>query len=466
MIDYDPIADAGEKAIRQTSEALPMRPRKILWFAAALLIASSVLLALGSARPEFHAYYEFQELNDLRIVVLYRTGGDRDECERTRNLMVQATLRACPNCKILDNKCLGKLDATQRKLLSDKPLADPAAQIPNGVVSYVSSDPQFALEACRLSEQRAIKTGQRSQVLCHPANTQRPLPKARNTGLDWPQNLLRHFAQAIAVLGASFSIFLAIQFLSARNPTDARDEYAISECPFKISNAAKRFMDILLAVTALLILAPVLLVVSVLILFIDGSPVFYVSRRFIALNQSVPILKFRTMVRDAASPKYRLKERFMNQGYLDIPVDCEVYTPIGRFLERTQLVEVLQLFNVIVHGMSLVGNRPLPHENVELLKSFRGWERRFGSPAGITGASQVVGKFNQTPEERLELECLYSHVYQSANDNILLCDFRILLYTVRILIFGKYCSAQELKRLLVRRSKSDVKSVGRGQIRS
>ena len=153
------------------------------------------------------------------------------------------------------------------------------------------------------------------------------------------------------------------------------------------------------------------------------------------------------MVRDATSPKYRLRDRYMRDGYLDIPLDCEVYTPLGRLLERTQLVEVLQLFNILFHGMSLIGNRPLPLENIELLKRFKGWEARFDSPAGLTGLSQVVGKLNQSPAERLELESLYSSIYRSKNGNILLCDLFIYYYTIRLLLFGTYLSHEQAKRL-------------------
>ena len=100
-------------------------------------------------------------------------------------------------------------------------------------------------------------------------------------------------------------------------------------------------------------------------------------------------------------------------------------------------MELLQLFNVLLHGMSLIGNRPLPRENVLLLKQFTGWEQRFGSPAGLTGLSQVVGKMNQGPQERLELEGMYTQLYRAKGSNILWCDLRIAYYTVRLLLFKK-----------------------------
>lgn len=139
----------------------------------------------------------------------------------------------------------------------------------------------------------------------------------------------------------------------------------------------------------------------------------------------------------------------MRDGYLDIPLECEVYTPIGRFLERTQLVETLQLFNVLLHGMSLIGNRPLPKDNILLLSQFDGWERRFNSPAGLTGLSQVVGKLNQSPQGRLELEGMYSNLYRKKDANILICDMYILYYTVRFLLFKRPLPLEDAKRIVV-----------------
>lgn len=210
----------------------------------------------------------------------------------------------------------------------------------------------------------------------------------------------------------------------------------------------KRLLDISAAIIILILICPVLIIIFLLVFLLEGWPVLYISRRFISRNRSIPIFKFRTMVRDAKSEKYRLNERFMRDGYLDIPITCEVYTPIGRILEKTQMVEILQLFNVIFHGVSLVGNRPLPFENLELLKKFPGWEQRFDSPAGITGITQVVGKMNQNPQERIELEKLYSEVYQ--HGNILKSDFLIAIYTVRLVLFGKPLSIDAAKDLLMR----------------
>lgn len=137
----------------------------------------------------------------------------------------------------------------------------------------------------------------------------------------------------------------------------------------------------------------------------------------------------------------------MRDGFLDIPISCEVYTPLGRFLERTQLVETPQLLNILLHGMSFVGNRPLPANNIAQLRTaFPGWIRRFDCPAGITGIAQVVGRRNVTAVERLELETLYARVYNCGN--ILKCDLRIILATIRVVVFARGITISQARTLL------------------
>lgn len=136
------------------------------------------------------------------------------------------------------------------------------------------------------------------------------------------------------VFGCVFAFILLVQLLTARNPAETLGVSPSQETPFKFSNLFKRLADIALSIVLLTLLFPVLLVISLVIFILEGYPVFYISQRYISLDQCVFILKFRTMVRDATSPKYRLQERFMRDGFLDIPLDCEVYTPVGRFLRE------------------------------------------------------------------------------------------------------------------------------------
>ena len=196
-------------------------------------------------------------------------------------------------------------------------------------------------------------------------------------------------------------------------------------------------------------MTPILILISFIFLFLEGRPIFYTSERMITTTKLIRIRKFRTMVRDATSEKYQLSERYMRNGFLNIPLECEVYTPIGRVLERTQLVEIFQLLNIFMGDMSFVGNRPLPKVNVELLMQFSGWEERFSSPAGITGISQVAGKYELKPQQRIYLERMYSSIYNSPNGNITLCDFLILWHTFLLLFTGKYLGYEKAMEVLI-----------------
>ena len=214
----------------------------------------------------------------------------------------------------------------------------------------------------------------------------------------------------------------------------------------------KRIEDIFFSVLILLLLLPILIMLSIVMLLVQGTPLFYISKRMVGLNKEIKIFKFRTMVKDAKSKKYGLEEKYMKDGYLDIPLDSEVYTKIGIILEKTQLVEVPQIFSVLFGQLSIVGNRPLPKKNIELLKHNYPelWKERFKCPAGITGISQVVGKFSLLANERLELESLYAKVYLEGN--ILKADAYIFFSTIILLIFHDsvaYRSFESAKNVLL-----------------
>lgn len=213
----------------------------------------------------------------------------------------------------------------------------------------------------------------------------------------------------------------------------------------------KKVEDIVFSLSTLIVFLPIIIIIIILSFFIQGRPIFYVSERLVGLQKKIRIVKFRTMVKDALDPKWKLEEKYMKDGYLDVPISSKVYTPFGRLLEKTQLVEILQVFHVLFNRMSFVGNRPLPEKNVELLKKKfpDTWQERFNSPAGMTGITQVAGKFNLTSEQRLELESLYSKVYQEGN--ILKADAYIFFSTIILLLLkdaSAYRSYDSAKNVL------------------
>ncbi len=385
----------------------------------------------------------------LTVTFLQRGSDEGESCAASVATIASLMSANCPMCVVTEQQCLRELTPDMRKLLSEAPIATPSAQMRYGVITFAHPNPQTALATClETQKQSTSRNPPQGHVVCYPANMPRQISQSQSPTAI--RAVLRNLGQGIIVLGAGISLLLLIQLLAVRSPTDFDGTISPIQTYAKPSNFAKRFLDVTISILLLIILFPILIIVSALILIVEGYPIFYVSKRFISADRSVSIYKFRTMARDANSPKYRLRERFMREGYLDIPLDCEVYTALGRILERTQLVEVLQLSNVIVHGMSLVGNRPLPKDNIDLLKQFGGWEGRFDSPAGITGISQIVGKLTLEPKDRIELECLYSSLYKSKTGNILYCDMLILFYTAQILLFGTPISLERARQLIAR----------------
>lgn len=213
----------------------------------------------------------------------------------------------------------------------------------------------------------------------------------------------------------------------------------------------KKLEDIIFSVSALILFLPIIILSIIISFFVQGRPIFYISERFVGINKKIHIIKFRTMIKDAKDPKHGLEDKYMKDGYLDVPLFSEVYTSFGRILEKTQIVEILQVFHVLFNHMSFVGNRPLPENNVEALKKRfpKTWQERFNSPAGMTGIAQVAGKFNINSEQRLELETLYSKVYNEGN--ILKADAYIFFSTIILLLLkdaSAYRSFESAKNVL------------------
>jgi len=198
--------------------------------------------------------------------------------------------------------------------------------------------------------------------------------------------------------------------MNNHSPDTARaDRSKGSHRPFDHFPRRKRVFDLALAlVTAPLWLTAV--AVSALVLWLrEGAPVFYVSRRRVHLDRSVPIVKLRVMVRDAERIANRHTVQVKDTCFLNIPPESPLYTPVGRFLERCHFTELPQFLHVITGQMSIIGCRPLPDNVVDCLRQrYPDAEDRFLSRSGITGPAQLVGRDNISDSDRLRLEIDYA----------------------------------------------------------
>jgi lipopolysaccharide/colanic/teichoic acid biosynthesis glycosyltransferase len=158
-----------------------------------------------------------------------------------------------------------------------------------------------------------------------------------------------------------------------------------------------RFFDVLLAGLGLVLGWPVLVLIGFIGLFDTGSPLFRQER--VGRNQKPFILvKFRTMRPDTVSVATHL-------------ADASAVTSLGRFLRRSKLDELPQLWNVLKGEMSLVGPRPCLFNQKELIAE-RALSGVFDARPGMTGLAQVEGIDMSTPKLLAETD---AHMLESMN---------------------------------------------------
>jgi exopolysaccharide biosynthesis polyprenyl glycosylphosphotransferase len=186
--------------------------------------------------------------------------------------------------------------------------------------------------------------------------------------------------------------------------------------------ALKRAFDIVVSVLVVLIGLPIWLVIAALIKLTSRGPVFFADERVGLGEQSFRMLKFRTMVADAAGKQAALEQANEATGALfKIREDPRV-TRIGRFLRRYSIDEVPNVVNVLGGQMSLVGPRPLPLRDYGRLEP---WHRRRSNVLpGMTGLWQIAGRSDLSFDDLVRLDFYYLENWS------LWLDITILVKTV------------------------------------
>ena len=185
--------------------------------------------------------------------------------------------------------------------------------------------------------------------------------------------------------------------------------------------AVKRLFDLTLSVLLLALASPVMLLTALAVRLTSPGPVFYHQRRVGENGKLFWVHKFRTMVPGAEN------KRTINP-LEKLPDDPRI-TPLGRFLRRTSIDELPQLFNVLHGEMSLVGPRP---EQVFIVEQYEPWQRqRLAVPPGITGWWQVNGRGDLPMHLNTHYDLYYIRNYS------LWLDLKILWKTVGVVIKGR-----------------------------
>jgi exopolysaccharide biosynthesis polyprenyl glycosylphosphotransferase len=243
--------------------------------------------------------------------------------------------------------------------------------------------------------------------------------------------------QGIIVRFLSDSLYLLFDMKLARAELEEIQDYVILSVYTGAMGGwpihAKRAFDFLASFLLIILLSPLFLVVAFLVkLTSPGGPVFFVQERIGLRKRKIKVIKFRTMVPGAEQSLTAL-ERFNEASgpVFKMKNDPRV-TPLGRFLRKTSIDELPQLFNVLKGEMSLVGPRPLP------LRDYAGFSqdwhrRRFSVKPGITCLWQIYGRSSLSlPFEKwMQMDMDYIDRWS------LWFDFKILAQTLPAIIHGK-----------------------------
>lgn len=191
----------------------------------------------------------------------------------------------------------------------------------------------------------------------------------------------------------------------------------------------KRALDVAMSLAAMLLLSPLFLLAALIVKLTSPGASFFVQERVGLNKHRFRLYKFRTMVADATERQWEVEH--LNEALgpvFKIKKDPRL-TPVGKFLRKTSIDELPQLFNVLKGDMSLVGPRPLP------VRDYQGfnedWQRRrFSVRPGITCLWQINGRSSVAFEKWMELDMQYIDHWSLG------LDFKILAKTIPAVIKG------------------------------
>ncbi len=184
----------------------------------------------------------------------------------------------------------------------------------------------------------------------------------------------------------------------------------------------KRALDVGGAAVALVVFLPILARVAAAILVVEGRPIFFVQERIGLEGNTFRLVKFRTMVRDAEDRFAELAPLSETRGATFKMTNDPRVTRLGRFLRRSSLDELPQLWNVLRGEMSLVGPLPALPSEVDFYAAWH--RRRLSMKPGMTGLWQVASRFDADFDARASFDLAYIEAWS------LWLDLVILLRTI------------------------------------
>jgi exopolysaccharide production protein ExoY len=214
--------------------------------------------------------------------------------------------------------------------------------------------------------------------------------------------------------------------------TDVRSDLHVASAGARapVGTTSKRIVDVVLALSGIVILAPLLIICYVLTVTTSRGPALFRHRRVGFNGKHFECLKFRTMVTDAPERLRKLLESdpiaaaewAATRKLRDDPR----VTAIGAILRKSSLDELPQLFNVLKGDMSIVGPRPVTDEELERYATSVG--AYLACRPGITGLWQVSGRSKTTYQKRVACDAFYAQNWS------MVLDIKIVIVTIPALL--------------------------------
>jgi len=191
----------------------------------------------------------------------------------------------------------------------------------------------------------------------------------------------------------------------------------------------KRLFDLTLSSVAIIVCAPIMILIAILIKLDSPGPIFFRQRRVGENTQPFEMLKFRTMVQGAEQLSTTVEKMDQHGNIIHKHRNDPRVTRVGHYLRRLSIDELPQLFNVLLGKMSIVGPRP---EMPYMVEKYMHWQyARFTIPQGITGWWQVTGRSDKPMHLNTEDDMYYIKNYS------IWLDLMIIWKTFAVVIRGK-----------------------------
>lgn len=175
---------------------------------------------------------------------------------------------------------------------------------------------------------------------------------------------------------------------------------------YKKYKYVKRFTDVVISSIALIVLAPVFLLIAIIIKLESKGPVFFEHKRIGKNGKEIKLLKFRSMVDNAEDLIKNFTPEQMKEFKENFKLEQDPrVTKFGKFLRKTSLDELPQLINIIRGDLSLIGPRPVIMPELEMYENNK--NKFLSITPGLTGYWAANGRSNTTYEQRMVMELYY-----------------------------------------------------------